>query len=145
MGRVHELPAAARNAEMLNLLQDLHSTLVSNPHLEALLKELAFVPTAGGQLAAPRQLYDPRNDQLQALLDPSKSFPAAPFDSEEVRQALIPADLLNARCHSCILHWRLRCLLLVDLLAELGRVCPVHTYRQLQQGTQLSRCMAEQW
>ena len=69
---------------MLNLLQDLASTLLSNPQMKEPLAALAFVPNAAGQLTAPRQLYDPRNTQLQALLDPSTAFPAPPFGSDEV-------------------------------------------------------------
>ena len=69
---------------MVNLLQDLASTLMASPQLRSPLAELAFVPTSSGQLTAPRQLYDPRNEQLKDLLDPSKAYPSSPFDGDEV-------------------------------------------------------------
>ena len=75
---------------MLALLQDLHSLLLTNPQLERELAELAFVPTLCGQLVAPRELYDPRNTHLAALLDPSKSFPDRPYDDEEVSRGRQP-------------------------------------------------------
>ena len=48
------------------------------------LAPLAFVPTAAGKLAKPCELYDPREEELMALMDPSVYFPASNFQSPEV-------------------------------------------------------------
>lgn len=90
---------------MLGVLQDLPSMLMSNPQLKAQLSSLAFLPTRQqGQLASPSHLYDPRNQQLLALLDPEKSFPIAPFDTEEVSNSrshpLSPHAAASVACAS---------------------------------------------
>ena len=37
--------------------------------------QIAFVPTASGDLMPPNQLYSPRDSELMALLNPQTSFP----------------------------------------------------------------------
>ena len=37
--------------------------------------QIAFVPTASGDLMPPSQLYSPRDSELMALLNPQTSFP----------------------------------------------------------------------
>jgi len=44
--------------------------------------QVAFVSTAYGALLAPRQLFDPRNGELAALLDAGKLFPGPVFASD---------------------------------------------------------------
>ncbi len=41
-----------------------------------------FVSTPSGMLAAPTQLFDPRNAELAALLDGASSFPGPVFASD---------------------------------------------------------------
>jgi len=42
-----------------------------------------FVPNMAGALHMPRELYDPRNQDLLRLLDPSQHFPSAAFCGAE--------------------------------------------------------------
>ncbi|OAE21027.1 hypothetical protein AXG93_606s1120 [Marchantia polymorpha subsp. ruderalis] len=53
-----------------------------------MLKQLAFIPNAGGSLRIPRTLYDPRNVELRTLLDDKDSFPAGEFAASEVLEML---------------------------------------------------------
>ncbi|KAK9798935.1 hypothetical protein WJX73_003884 [Symbiochloris irregularis] len=86
--RIRELSPDVRNSTMLNMCQDLPSLILSNRQLKAELTTLEFLPTAQSGLAAPSRLYDPRNSALTKLLDPNKHFPAYPFDSDEILDAL---------------------------------------------------------
>jgi len=67
---------------MLNLLDGIQDVVSSDPALAERLSATAFVPTANG-LAAPSSLYDPRNEDMVALLDPSTHFPAEPFGKDD--------------------------------------------------------------
>ncbi len=68
---------------MLELVRGAANIQRTQPQLLQQMLGLAFVPTEGGQLAAPDKLYDPRVPDLAALLDPKTSFPAAPFDRDD--------------------------------------------------------------
>ena len=74
--RLGELDGPARDSFMLSLLKDAQEQ--TQPVMLA-LREAAFVPTPGGQLRHPSQLYNSANQRLQALLDPNTSFPTAAF------------------------------------------------------------------
>jgi|AntAceMinimDraft_1070359.scaffolds.fasta_scaffold06425_1 sacsin len=52
------------------------------------VKRHACIPTLGGRLARPIDLYDPRVRNLLELLDPREHFPAPPFDAGERLLAL---------------------------------------------------------
>ncbi|KAK9808692.1 hypothetical protein WJX72_002029 [[Myrmecia] bisecta] len=77
--RVGSLPASPRDDLMLDLVRDLHA---AEPAVVAALKQVAFVPTSGGKLLAPQQLYDPAIPALRALLDADACFPAEAFASD---------------------------------------------------------------
>jgi hypothetical protein len=56
--------------------------------IAAAIRTHACVPTPGGNLARPSDLYDPRVASLLELLDPREHFPASPFDAGERLMAL---------------------------------------------------------
>ena len=66
----------------LGLLREARSP-VEAERLAAALRQHPCVPTPGGTLARPMDLYDPRADVLRELLDPRDRFPAPPFDAGE--------------------------------------------------------------
>ena len=45
--------------------------------------QVPFVPTTAGPLRAATVLYDPRNEELLALLDAGSAFPAGVFAADE--------------------------------------------------------------
>ncbi len=49
----------------------------------ALPAGLPLVPNGAGAMHTARQLYDPREPDLAALLDPDAAFPAEPFASDD--------------------------------------------------------------
>jgi len=69
--------------------------LLSNPATSALplwadLEKVAFVPTAGGGLRKPVELYDSRKENVVALVDCADRLPARSFaDSEQVGESTL--------------------------------------------------------
>lgn len=80
----HTTPhAQVRDAAMLAALRQLPSLVGQEPTLLAVMQAARFVPDASGRLHAPRELYDPRNQDLLGLLDPEQQFPSAAFCGAE--------------------------------------------------------------
>ncbi|GAV61002.1 LOW QUALITY PROTEIN: zf-C3HC4_3 domain-containing protein, partial [Cephalotus follicularis] len=77
--RVRELEPEARDSIMLSVLQNLPQLCLEDPSMRECLRDLEFVPTLCGVVKCPSVLYDPRNDELYALLEESDSFPCGAF------------------------------------------------------------------
>ncbi|KAL2500792.1 zinc finger protein [Forsythia ovata] len=73
---------------MLSILQELPQLCVEDASFRELLRNLEFVPTSSGSLKCPATLYDPRNEELFALLDDSDTFPCPPFKESGVLDKL---------------------------------------------------------
>ncbi|XP_075577490.1 sacsin-like [Pelecanus crispus] len=98
--------AAETQALMLWVLQHGNVLFAQSPSLQKACSSLAFLQTPNGP-ACPRDLYDPRESILQALLGPER-FPPAAFHSPPVLHALralglrhgegclAPSDILQA-------------------------------------------------
>ncbi|GLC59948.1 hypothetical protein PLESTB_001557000 [Pleodorina starrii] len=71
------LPAELRNAAVLGVLRGLPQLSSQDRGFGAWLAQVPFVPNNKGELHTPGELYDPRNPDLAALLDPEADFPAA--------------------------------------------------------------------
>ena len=99
--RVSSLPAAPRDALFLDLLRGVHELESTSPNLLRAASETAFVPAATGQLAKPGNLYDPSSQELMALLDPAKHFPADDFKSPEAR--LFPSHDPEVQASYCLI------------------------------------------
>lgn len=67
---------------MLHLLDSIQDVMSSDPALVERLSSTAFV-TTNAALAAPAALYDPRNEELVALLDADRHFPSGPFRKDD--------------------------------------------------------------
>ena len=80
---------------MLHLLDSIQAVLSSNPALAKRLSTTAFVPTKAS-LAAPASLYDPRNEEMVALLDADTHFPSGPFRKDD-------KVLRRQACYSCMI------------------------------------------
>ncbi|XP_053937570.1 sacsin-like [Cuculus canorus] len=97
---------AERQALLLWVLQHGDLLFAQNPQLQQACSRLAFLETSKGP-ARPRDLYDPRENSLQALLGPER-FPPAAFCTSPVLRALrtlglrhgkgclVPSDILEA-------------------------------------------------
>lgn len=79
------MEASARNALMLDTLKRIPELKEENPELlQQLSQQVAFVPTAAGTLFPPAKLFDPRKEDLRALLDAKTCFPWGPFSEDAV-------------------------------------------------------------
>lgn len=88
LNRVEELQAEVRDSIMLAVLHDLPQLCVEDASFRGILKDLAFIPTLGGTLKCPKELYDPRNEELRALLDDSDNFPFGVFQEPGILDML---------------------------------------------------------
>ncbi|XP_042978918.1 sacsin isoform X3 [Carya illinoinensis] len=86
--RVGELLPEIRDSIMLSVLQNLPQLCVEDSSLRQCLRSLEFVPTPSGALRSPERLYDPRNEELYALLEDSDDFPYGPFQESGILDML---------------------------------------------------------
>lgn len=86
--RIDQLESDVRNNIMLSVLQELPQLCVEDTSFREFLRNLEFVPTLSGTLKSPATLYDPRNEELYALLEDSDSFPFGVFQESGVLDML---------------------------------------------------------
>ncbi|KAH7569811.1 hypothetical protein JRO89_XS05G0003000 [Xanthoceras sorbifolium] len=86
--RVRELQPEIRDRVMLSVLQNLPQLCAEDMFFRECLRNLEFVPTRSGILNCPSVLYDPRNEELYALLEESDSFPSGVFQESDVLDML---------------------------------------------------------
>ncbi|XAR63999.1 hypothetical protein NMG60_11024177 [Bertholletia excelsa] len=86
--RVKELEAEVRDNIMLSILQELPQLCVEDALFKECLRNLDFVPTSNGSLKSPMELYDPRNEELFALLEDSDKFPSCAFQGSGILDIL---------------------------------------------------------
>ncbi|XWS54336.1 hypothetical protein CRYUN_Cryun10bG0081200 [Craigia yunnanensis] len=88
LNRIKEMHAEVRDSVMLSILENLPQFSLEDTSLRDYLRNLEFVPTFNGALKCPSVLYDPRNDELYALLEDSDSFPSGPFQEFDILDML---------------------------------------------------------
>lgn len=88
LNRIEQLETDVRNRIMLSVLQELPQLCVEDALFRENLRNLEFVPTVIGTLKSPAMLYDPRNEELYALLEDSDSFPFGTFQESGVLDML---------------------------------------------------------
>ncbi|CDP11009.1 unnamed protein product [Coffea canephora] len=88
LNRVRELETDVRDSIMLSILKQLPQLGVEDASFREHLSNLEFLPTSSGSLRSPSMLYDPRNEELYALLDDSESFPCGVFEESDVLDML---------------------------------------------------------
>ncbi|KAL6965910.1 hypothetical protein U1Q18_049781 [Sarracenia purpurea var. burkii] len=86
--RVKELQPEIRDDIMLSLLQELPQLCVEDASFRECLRNLEFVPTSNGSLKSPAALYDPRNEELYALLGDADCFPSGVFQESGILDML---------------------------------------------------------
>lgn len=86
--RIDQLESGVRNTIMLSILQELPQLCAEDTFFREYLRNLKFVPTLSGILKSPATLYDPRNEELYALLEDSDSFPFGVFEESSVLEML---------------------------------------------------------
>lgn len=77
--RVRVIQPEVRDSTMLSILQDLPQLCADDASFREVMRNLEFIPTLRGSLKCPAVLYDPRNEELYALLSDSDSFPSGVF------------------------------------------------------------------
>ncbi|CAN0888331.1 SACS [Linum grandiflorum] len=85
---VKDLQPEVRNPVMLSVLQNLPQLCVEDTSFKECLRNLEFVPTLNGGIRSPAVLYDPRNEELVALLEDSDSFPCGAFLEPDILDML---------------------------------------------------------
>ena len=93
--RLEELAPDVRNAAMLDALRDMPRLSRDDSRFTSSIQNLAFVPTRGGTLMRPCELYDPHNVELQELVDDG-AFPAPGFDTEDIQSVLLRLKMRNS-------------------------------------------------
>ncbi|XP_010245479.1 PREDICTED: sacsin [Nelumbo nucifera] len=93
LNRICELQPEVRDRVMLSILQDLPQLCAEETSLRDSLRKLEFVPTLSGILKCPDALYDPRNEELYALLEDSDSYPYGLFQESGALDMLIGLGL----------------------------------------------------
>ncbi|KAK6241558.1 hypothetical protein SCA6_006947 [Theobroma cacao] len=88
LNRIKEMHAEVRDSVMLSVLENLPQLSVEDTSLRDYLRNLEFVPTVSGAIKCPSVLYDPRNEELYALLEDSDSFPSGPFQESGILDML---------------------------------------------------------
>ncbi|XP_042037175.1 sacsin isoform X1 [Salvia splendens] len=86
--RIGQLESDLRNNIMLSVLQELPHLCMEDTLFREYLRNLEFVPTVSGTLKSPAMLYDPRNEELYALLEDSDCFPFGDFEESGVLDML---------------------------------------------------------
>lgn len=86
--RIKQLETDVRDGVMLSIIQELPQLCVEDASFRELLRNLEFVPTSSGALKCPATLYDPRNEELFALLEDSDTFPCPPFKESGILDML---------------------------------------------------------
>lgn len=88
LNRISELQPEVRDSVMLSVLQELPQLCAADSFFREGLRNLDFVPTSSGSLKCPAVLYDPRNEELYALLEDSDSFPCGVFQESGILDML---------------------------------------------------------
>ncbi|CAN1168841.1 SACS [Linum perenne] len=83
-----DLQPEVRDFVMLSILQNLPQLCVEDTTFKECLRNLEFVPTLNGAIRSPVVLYDPRNEELVALLEDSDSFPCGNFLDPDILDML---------------------------------------------------------
>lgn len=88
LNRVRALQPEVRDSIMLSVLLELSQLCFEDPSFKDCLRYLEFVPTLGGPVKCPAVLYDPRNEELFALLEDSDNFPSGVFQESGILDVL---------------------------------------------------------
>ncbi|XP_038718957.1 sacsin isoform X2 [Tripterygium wilfordii] len=88
LNRIKELQPDLRDSTMLSVLQTLPQLCIEDSFFKEYLKNLEFIPTISGAVKCPAVLYDPRYEELCALLEDSDSFPSGVFEESGVLDML---------------------------------------------------------
>ncbi|KAK1325685.1 hypothetical protein QJS10_CPA01g00101 [Acorus calamus] len=88
LNRIENLLPELRDNVMISILRDLPQLCIEDASLRESLKSLKFVTTISGTLKCPQSLYDPRIEELCALLEDSDCFPSDSFQDSGVLDML---------------------------------------------------------
>ncbi|KAH7692178.1 sacsin protein [Dioscorea alata] len=104
LNRLDELQPQVRDSVMLSILQDLPQLAVEDSSFKEYLRIMKFVPTNNGSLESPHSLYDPRMEELYALLEESDYFPCDMFQEEHILNMLLLLGLRTSVSADTILQ-----------------------------------------
>uniref|UniRef100_A0A9I9DSX1 RING-type domain-containing protein n=1 Tax=Cucumis melo TaxID=3656 RepID=A0A9I9DSX1_CUCME len=108
LNKVGQLQPELRDSTMLSLLVSLPQLCTEDVTFRECLSNLDFIPTSSGTLKCPAVLYDPRYEELCALLDDFDSFPSTPFSESYIldilqglglRRCVSPETIVQSALH----------------------------------------------
>ncbi|XP_031371785.1 sacsin isoform X1 [Punica granatum] len=102
--RLTDLQPELRDSIMLSVLKNLPQLCHEEPLFRDCLRNLEFVPTLSGVVKCPSALYDPRVEELFALLENSDCFPHGSFQDAEVLDMLQGLGLRTSVCPETVLE-----------------------------------------
>lgn len=88
LNRVNLLDPDIRDNVMIMILRELPHLCVEDAHFKENLRNLDFIPMSNGSMRSPSVLYDPRNEELYALLEDCDSFPYGAFQEPGILDIL---------------------------------------------------------
>ncbi|GAB4842780.1 hypothetical protein Ancab_012755 [Ancistrocladus abbreviatus] len=86
--RVGDLQPEDRDRIMLSVLRDLPQLCIEDSGFKEALKNIEFIATCGGAVMSPSALYDPRVEELHALLEDADLFPSSVFQESDILDVL---------------------------------------------------------
>ncbi|XP_020275406.1 sacsin [Asparagus officinalis] len=89
LNKLGELRPDMRDVIMLSILKELPQLCVDDPSFKESVRTLKFVPTINDGLKTAQSLYDPRVEELYALLEDSDSFPCGLFQDPGILDMLL--------------------------------------------------------
>lgn len=89
LNRLGELQPEMRDIILLSILKELPQLCMDDSSFKESLRTLEFVPTVNGSLNSPQSLYDPRVEELDALLEESDCFPYGLFQEPGILDMLL--------------------------------------------------------
>lgn len=105
--KLEVLQPQMRDAIMLSILRNLPQLCAEDSFFKNSLKSLEFVPTRNGMVRCPSSLYDPRIEDLHALLENTNCFPHYSFQESDIldvlqslglRISVSPETVLESAC-----------------------------------------------
>ncbi|KAL8139892.1 hypothetical protein V2J09_005913 [Rumex salicifolius] len=86
--RIGDIQPEDRDSIMISVLLELPQLCIEDSFFKEVLRNIPFVPTFTGAVKCPIALYDPRSEELHALLEDADVFPSGPFKEPEILDVL---------------------------------------------------------
>lgn len=104
LDRLGELQPEKRDMILLSILKELPQLCMDDSSFKESLRTLKFLPTSNGSFNCPQSLYDPRVEELYALLEESDGFPCGLFQDPAILDMLLCLGLRTSVSTDTVIH-----------------------------------------